>query len=67
VAQGRKWSAWLREGDKVSFEARAVPYIEGDFGHRVGVDVPPARDWRLERPTKVVNHGPFAAPPDSEA
>ncbi len=54
-----KWmtAANVRPGDVIEFDATVGTYIKGYQGHREDVeDAPPVRqDWRLERPTRVVN------------
>jgi hypothetical protein len=50
-----KWSAPLAVGCVFEFEARSGDYIKGYRGHRDNVfDAPVCRDWKLQRPTKVV-------------
>jgi hypothetical protein len=44
------------EGDIVSFEARVKKYKKGYRGRREDVDNPPAIDYRLSNPTKIIQH-----------
>jgi hypothetical protein len=54
-----RWSAALRIGDQVEFDATAAPYQRGYFGPlaHVALARPPSRDWRLERPARVAAAG----------
>src|ERR1700723_2897307 len=49
-----KWSTGLAIGDVFEFEARVADYIKGYQGRREVYDAPVSRDWKLQRPTKVV-------------
>lgn len=49
-----KWTMELRPGDVVEFDARVGDYEKGYKGRREVYDAPVRRDWRLERPTKIV-------------
>lgn len=49
-----KWSVGLDVGDVFEFEARVADYIKGYQGRRDVYDAPLRRDWKLQRPTKVV-------------
>jgi hypothetical protein len=50
-----KWSFGLAPGDVVEFDARVGDYVKGYQGRREDVyDVPVSRDWKLQRPTKVL-------------
>ena len=44
-----------QEGDILEFDARVAEYTKGYFGHRDDVYVPVQEDYKLSRPTKVVN------------
>lgn len=62
-----KWSAGVRAGDVIEFDARADEYIKGYHGRRDLPDAAPIeQDWRLTRPTKViiVSNQASAAPAD---
>lgn len=43
----------LQPGEVVEFQARVTLYTKGYRGRRLDVDKPLARDYRLERPTRV--------------
>ncbi len=49
-----RWSATLRVGDHFEFDARVSQYVKGYQGRRDVPNAPVSRDWRLERPTKVM-------------
>lgn len=49
-----KWSSGLVAGDTVEFDARATDYIKGYRGRREVFDAPVSRDWKLQRPTRLV-------------
>lgn len=50
-----KWSMGISAGDTIEFNARVASYRKGYRGHRMDVDgPPPATDYHLTRPTKVV-------------
>lgn len=44
-----------KEGDILEFDARVAMYTKGYFGHREDVYVPIEKDYKLSRPTKIVN------------
>jgi hypothetical protein len=52
-----KWSSSISVGDAISFDARVGSYTKGYMGRRDDVHAPVSKDWRLERPTKLVVHG----------
>lgn len=49
------YCANLSAGDIVQFDARVEPYIKGYMGYRDNVYCPIEDDYKLSRPTKVVN------------
>ena len=50
-----KWSKNIKVGDKIAFDARVSEYIKGYKGYRDDVyGKPITKDYRLERPTKVI-------------
>ncbi len=55
-----KWSSGLSAGDRVTFDARVASYTKGYRGRRDDVHVPIEEDWKLSRPTKVINEGKAA-------
>lgn len=47
----------LKEGDKITFNARVKEYNRGYNGYREDIYIPSERDFGLERPTKVQSVG----------
>ncbi|MFV8944224.1 hypothetical protein [Moellerella wisconsensis] len=45
-----------RVGDTVEFDARVGMYEKGYKGKKNGINKPISKDYRLERPTKIVLH-----------
>lgn len=52
-AKGKRWDG-IQPGDVVEFDARVGMYEKGYKGHRDDVFNPASKDYRLERPTKIV-------------
>lgn len=48
-----KWSASVKIGDTIVFDARVGEYLKGYRGRREDVYSPMEVDYRLERPTKM--------------
>lgn len=49
------YEANLQEGDEVQFEARVEDYVKGYFGYREDVYIPESVDYKLSRPTHIIN------------
>lgn len=48
----------LKEGDKISFDARVVEYYKGYKGHREDIDLPPvSKDYKLSHPNNIIKSG----------
>lgn len=53
-----KWANGVKVGDMLEFDGRIDKYIKGYMGYREDVwDKPISADYRISRPTKVVNLG----------
>ncbi len=52
-SKGKSWKN-CEIGDKVCFDARVSEYEKGYKGNRLDVYSPLKKDYRLERPTKII-------------
>lgn len=57
----------FREGDTIQFVARVTPYTKGYQGRREDVWKPVEADYKLSRPTKIVNLDRQDTSPGGEA
>ena len=60
------YEANLQKGDEVQFDARVEDYVKGYFGHKEDVYVPASTDYKLSRPTHIVNLNPARKRLDKE-